>query len=188
MIQSMQTDIIEEPGADGKLHVFSLYSDFAASRPAIDVASSIIRLAGPRWQPSSEMWKPEVLTASEPVRKMVSDAAVNSDVLIIAISSLEQRPVNTICWLDSLTALQPEQSVPQLLIGLLGDEDSLSRELDWTLEQLIRCARKTNRDFIWHWMESNNQCWLNGNVAKLLDRKRSLQEQMISQETAVGVC
>ena len=186
----MRTDFIDETGVDGKLRVFSLYADFAASGRAKQIAGAITRRAGPQWQCSSEMWKPEALTASEPIRRMISDDAVNSDVLIVAISSLEQRPVELIGWLDSLAALKPRHSALQLLVGLLGDEEDRPRELNWTVKQLMRCAQVTNRDFIWRWMESETMSdlgWLNENVERLLGRKLSLLEQMISQETAAGV-
>jgi hypothetical protein len=71
-------------------------------------------------------------------------------------------------WLDSLTPLSPYRS--GLLIGLLGDEENKSEQLDWTAKQLIRCAQKTNRKFIWHWTGHNSMDdsdWLTKGVETL---------------------
>jgi len=164
----------EEAAADGKLHLLSLYGDIAASERARWAAGTIARLAGPDWKTTSEMWKIDSLTVSEPIKEMISRDAANADVIVIAVSSLEQRAVELFQWLDSLPAREPKRSVPGLLIGLLGDEEEQSRELDWTVKQLIRCAQQVDRHFIWHWMEPSamdDADWLTESVGELLSRK-----------------
>ena len=186
----MLTNTLNQSTGKEKLRVFSLNADIAACTRAKKVASAINRLAGPHWHCSSEVWKQEALTASVSIKEMITLEGASVEVLIIAVSSLEQRPINLIEWLDSLATLEPDQSAPRLLIGLLGDDENQALELDWTVKEMIRCAQKTNRDFIWHWMGEgamDNLDWLNEDVELLLSRKRSLHEQMISWDTAAAV-
>jgi hypothetical protein len=86
-----------------------------------------------------------------------------------------------------LAPLEPGRT--GLLIGVLGDEDDKGVELDWTATQLIQCAQKTNRKFIWHWMEHHDgedSDWLAESVEALLAHKRLLHRQMIMPEAAVA--
>ena len=172
------------------MRVFSLNADFPACTRAKRVAGAIRQLAGPHWQWASEMWQLQTLTASGSIREMITHEGATAEVLIIAVSSLEHRPDEVIQWLDSLATVEADQSAPRLLIGLLGDDESKPQELDWTVKQLIRCAQKTNRDFIWHWMGEDAVAdleWLNEDVEMLLRRKQSVREHMISWETAAAV-
>src|SRR5208282_6219451 len=99
----MNTDtfVEQETVVNGKLRLFSLYVDFAASVHAKWAAGAITKLAGPRWQSSTEMWNLDALTASEPIRKMIAGDAADADVLVIAASSLDQREPKLIEWLAS---------------------------------------------------------------------------------------
>lgn len=186
----MQTNYPDETVLNENLRVFALYADFEASERARKVASLTTKLAGQHWRASSQTWNLDTLITSQPIGKMIMNDAASADVLIIAVSSLEERPLEVIRWLDSLPALTRGRSFNGLLIGLLGDEEDESQELAWTVEQLMRCARKTNRDFTWHWMDQeamDDLGWLNENGEKLLARKRSWQEEITSQEIAVGI-
>jgi hypothetical protein len=167
---------------NGKLHLFSLYADFPASVRARWAASAIIKMAGRQWKSSSEMWKLDSLTSSQPIRDMITSDAANADVIVIGVSSLERRAVELVQWLDSVAAREPKRSVPGLLIGLIGDEENKSRELDWTVKKLIRCAQQADRDFIWHWMEkgaTGDSSWLADNVKELLARKSAANSEAV---------
>lgn len=166
----------QEAVVNGKLFLFSLYLDFAASGNAKWAARTIAKLAEPLWQCSSEMWNVGALTAIEPIRKMIAEAAADADVFIIAASSLDQRETKLIEWLDSLAARNANRPVPGLLVGLLGDEENRSRELEWTVEQFIYCARQMGRQLVVQWMESGpmpDSGWLTQAVEALLARKQS---------------
>ena len=117
MIQIAQSKIFieQEITENRKLRLLSLYLDFAASIRARWATSQIIKIAGQHWQSSLEMWKFDSLAVSEPIRKMVTKDAANADVIVIAVSSLKQRPSELIDWLDSLKELKPNRSVSALL-------------------------------------------------------------------------
>jgi hypothetical protein len=158
----------------GKLHIFSVYTDFGACKRVKWVVNSIAKLAGHRWQCSSEMWKLDSLIANEPMGRLLANDAANADMLIVVASSLEQRRPELMDWLATLAPLQPHRS--GLLIGLLGDEEDKGEELDWTAKQLINLAQESNRKFIWHWMghhEAGDSDWLADSVEALLAHKQS---------------
>lgn len=181
---SIQLDSYNERAINGKLHLFSIHGDWGAYRRIKWTVNAIAKLAGERWQCSSEMWRLDSSTASELMRKMLATDGANADVLIVVIGSLEQRTPEMIEWLDSLTPLSPGR--PGLLIGLLGDEENKAQELDWTAKELIRCAQKTNRKFIWNWMGRDameDSDWLTDGVELLLAHKRAVVP--VLQEAAV---
>lgn len=180
----MRHDLTTETASNGKLHVFSIYTDFGAYRYIKWTVNEIAKLGCRRWQSSSEIWKLDSLLTSETMAKMLANDGSNADVFIVAVHSLEHRRPELIKWLDSLAPLNPGRS--GLLIGLLGDEESKSEQLDWTAKQLIRCAHRTNRKFIWHWTGHNNMDdsdWLAKGIETLLSPKKSAsQEEMFLQE------
>lgn len=167
--------------------MFSIYTDLGDYKRIKWTVNAITKLAGPRWQCSSEMWKLDSLMANKPMRKMLAGDGEKADVLIIVVGSLEQRRLDLIEWLDSLMPLDPSRS--GLLIGLLGDEDNKAQELDWTAKQLIRCAHQTNRKFIWHWMghhDPDDTDWLTESVEMLVTSQPPVLERPILPE-AVNV-
>jgi hypothetical protein len=169
--------------------LFSLYVDFAAAVRARWVTGQISRLAGEQWKASTEMWNLDSLSASEPIRKMITQEAADADVLVVAMSSLDRREPELIQWLDSLIAGTTDRPVSGLFIGLLGDGKGQAVELDWTVKQFLRCARWMERDFIWRWMEQGaiNDCdWLADSVEMLLTRKRAAADGAFLQKAAVG--
>ena len=171
----MRYDSFKEMVTVGKLHLFSIYSDMGAYRRIKWTVNAIAKLAGPRWQCSSEMWKLDSSTANALMRNMLAGDGSNADVLIAVFGSLEQRTPELIDWLDSLAPLAPHRT--GLLIGLLGDEENKAQELDWTAKELIRCAQKTNRKFIWHWMghhAMDDSDWLTDSIEMLLAHKQPL--------------
>jgi hypothetical protein len=160
---------------NGKLHLFSIYSDLGAYQRIKWTVNAIAKLAGHHCQCSSEIWKLDASTASALMKKMLATDGANADVLIVAVGSLEQRTPEMIAWLDSLMPLSPGRV--GLLIGLLGDEDNKAQELDWTAQELIRCAQKTNRKLIWNWMGHyalEDSDWLTNGVELLLAHKRAV--------------
>ena len=86
------------------------------------------------------------------------------------------RQVHPLHWLESLAPVADGSQPPGLLIGLFGDENQQSRELDWTVKRYLDCARRTHRDFIWHWMEEplpGDPEWLASHIETHLARKLS---------------
>jgi hypothetical protein len=160
--------------------------DYAAAERARWVTSQIARLVGGHWKTSTEIWNLDLLTtASEPMRKMIPQEATEADVLVVALSSLDRREVELVQWLNSLIAGESKSPVSQLFIGLLGDEEHLAGELEWTVEQFLRCAQRMNRDFIWRWMEPEaiaDSDWLVDSVAALLNRKQHACDVTFWQE------
>ena len=137
--------------------------------------SQISRLAGGSWKSTTEMWNLNSLFASDPIRTMITQDAVEADVIVIAMSSLDRRAPELIEWLDSLTAGKANRPGSGLLVGLFGDEEQPAGELDWTVEQFLRWARQNNRDFIWRWMGEESLAdggWLADRVEALLSRKQ----------------
>jgi hypothetical protein len=180
----------QEMVVNGRLRLFSLYVDYAASTSARRATCAITKLAGSRWQSSTEMWSLGSLTAGESVRKMIASDAADADVLIVAATSLDQREPKLIEWLDSLAAWKSNRPVPGLLIGLFGDEENRSRELEWTIQQFTCCARQMGRELVVQWMERDSMddsSWLTQGAEALLARKQSACSKAVLQETAVGV-
>ncbi len=171
----------------GKLHLFSIYTDFGAYRRARWVVNAVAKLAGQRWQCPSEIWKLDSFVGNSPIRRMVAGDCANADVLIIVVGSLEQRRPELMEWLESLAPLDSER--PGLLVGVLGDEEDKAQELDWTAKQLIHCAQKTNRKFLWHWMQHHDGAdsdWLADGVDALLARKKFAHSLALTPEVAVA--
>jgi hypothetical protein len=132
------------------------------------------------------MWKLDSLMANEALGKMLAADAAAADVLVVVVSSLEQRRPELMDWLASLPPTIPLRQ--GLLIGLLGDEEDKGEELDWTAKQLIQRARETNRRFIWHWMghhDGDASDWLAESVEALIANKQIVTEPIIVPETAV---
>jgi len=185
-----ETFIEQDVAANGKLRLFSLYVDFAASAHARWAAGTITKLAGPRWKTSNEMWNLDSLSNSQQVRKIAIQEAVDADVLIVALSSLNQREPKLIEWLEAVVKGKTERPVSGLFIGLLGDDEHEAGELGWTVKQFMRCAQGMGRDFIWHWLGRgavNDTACLNDSVEKYLSRKQSRFNMAWLQETAAGV-
>jgi hypothetical protein len=182
-------NLIERLAADaGRLRIFSLHLDFPAAIRARWAASTITRLAGERWSCSSELWKLESLQTAASVRKMITAEATQADVIILAVSSLNQKELELMQWLGSLAPVAAGPQPSRLLIGLFGDETQQARELDWTVKRCMSCARLTNRDFIWHWMEESipgEPEWLTSHIETHLARKLSAVDSHCFLEPAV---
>ena len=171
--------VSEAPTAtvSGKLHLFSLYLDFPASVQARALVCAITKLAGPEWQTSSEMWKLEAFKSSANIRQMMTRDAANADILILSITSLTHREPALIEWLTALAAQKTNQA--GLLIGLLGDDHTQPKELDWVVLPLIRHSRQMGRAAIWHCLSENTVStadWLAEDLENVLARKRGAQE------------
>ena len=183
-----ETLIESETVRYGKLRLFSLYLDSAAAVRARWATSQISRLAGGRWKSSTEMWNLNSLFASDPIRTMITQDAAEADVVVIAMSSLDRRVVELIEWLDSLAA-KANRPVSGLLVGLFGDDEQMACELDWTVEQVLGCAQRNDRDFIWCWMRKEAMSdgdWLADSVKAMLSRKPAAAEDADLQKSAAG--
>lgn len=186
----MHTDnlIDQETRPNGKLRLFSLYLDFAASVRARWVSNIILKSARPRWEASAEMWALDFFRTNQPIKGMMLQGAVDADVLIVALSSLDRREPKLVEWLNALADQKAELPISGLFIGLLGDEDHKAGELGWTVKHFMSCAQRIGTDFIWHWMGReaiNDTTWLTDNVEKYLSRKQSQSNLTWWQEPAV---
>lgn len=54
------------------------------------------------WKTCCEMWNLDSFKASQPIRKIMLQEAAEADVLVIALSSLDQREPKLIEWLEAL--------------------------------------------------------------------------------------
>ena len=172
--------MFSEVATGGKLHSFSIYTDLGDYKRIKWTVNAIAKLAGHRWQCTSEMWKLDSLMANKPMGKMLASDGEKADVLMVVVGSLDQRRHDLIDWLDSLMPLDPGRT--GLLIGLLGDDDNQAQELDWTAKQLIRCAHQMNRKFIWHWMghhDLDDTDWLTDSVEMLVTSRQPVLERPI---------
>lgn len=178
---------INPSGASGKLHLFSVYTDFGSCGRVKWLAGAIGKMAGHRWHCRSEMWKLDSLAANGAMGRMLSTDAAGADMLIVVVGSLAQRRPELMDWIASLPPLMPLRH--GLLIGLLGDEEDKGEELDWTAKQLIECARKSNRKFVWHWMghhDGDASEWLGASLDGLIASKQVSREPNIMRER-VGI-
>jgi hypothetical protein len=175
----------------GKLHVFSLYVDFAAAGRARWLTGRMSRLAGELWTISTEMWNLDSLMASEPIRKMITQDASEADVLVVAMSSLDWREPELVQWLDSLTSGRADRAESRLFIGLLGDRRGLAAELDWTVKEFLRCARQMDRRFLWQWMGRDAMAdddWVMDSVEPLLmPRHQRRRDAIFLPEAAIEI-
>ena len=187
----MNSEMLIEPEMfqERRLRVFSLYVDFAAAVRARWATSQISRLAGERWKATSGLWNLDSLVASGPIRRIITQEAADADVLVIAMSSLDRREPALVEWLGSLAGGNPNRPVSGLLIGLFGDEDHGAGELDWTVKHFLDCAQRTDRDFIWHWMEQGVMAdgdWLTDSVESLLARKQPVPDTTFFPAAVLG--
>jgi hypothetical protein len=184
IVPPMRFDSESERVLGGKLNLFSIYTDFGSFGRVRWVVNAIAKLAGHRWQYSSEMWKLDSFLGNSPLRSIIDKDGANADALIVVIGSLELRRPELMEWLESLPPVAPGRC--GLLIGVLGDEECKAQELDWTAKQLIHCAQKTNRTFIWHWMQHHDgedSDWLADSVNALLAHKQSAPTQPIDVQS-----
>ena len=157
-----------------KLRLFSLYDDLPAAAHARGMAGVIAKLAGPHWRTTSEMWKIDSLQISEPIREMISNDAVNADVIILAASSLSQSGPMLIRWLRCPDTRRNSHPYPGLLIGLLGNDETTTADLDLVVKPLMDFAQLANRVVLWHRTEPgamDGSDWLTDSVGKLLANK-----------------
>jgi hypothetical protein len=171
----------------GKLHLFSVYTDFGLCPRVKWIAGALAKLAGHRWRCTAEMWRLDSLIANEAMKKMLAADAATADVLMVVAASLAQRRPELTEWLASLPPPMPLHH--GLLIGLLGDEDDHGQEVDWTTKQLIQFARNSNRKFVWHWIghhDGDVSDWLGESVETLLTNKEPAgQPSLIRDSPAV---
>jgi hypothetical protein len=141
------------------------------------------------WKTCCEIWNLDSFKASHTIRKIMLQEVAEADVLVIALSSLDQREPKFIQWLDALAGEKTKPPDFRLIIGLPGDEAHEAGEPGWTVKQFIGCAQRMGRDFIWHWMGQealNEITWLADNVKKFPAHKQSLSNRAWLQEMTAG--
>jgi hypothetical protein len=182
----LRSNTSELAAMGGKLHLFSIYTDFGSCRRVKWIAGSIAKLTGHCWHCRSEMWKLDSLKGNGAMAKMLASDAAAADVLIVVVGSLAHRRPELMDWLASLPPAMPLRQ--GLLIGLLGDEEDKGQELDWTAKGLIRCARENNRKFVWHWMghhDGDVSAWLGESVETLVKSRRAIHEAIVMRNPAM---
>src|SRR5262245_45732369 len=117
-----------------KLRVFTLYGDFPAGIRAKRLIHRMISLAGKDWELSAEMWKLDSVAPIGPIRDMIAEEAGESDVLLIAVSSVEQPDPAVIRWLHTLVHWKANRTIPGLLVGFPGDEEHRVDETGWFVD------------------------------------------------------
>ena len=184
----LRSNSYPDTATGGKLHLFSIYTEFGMCRRVKWIANAIARLAGHRWQCTSEMWKLDLLTNNGAMGKILADDAARADVLIAVVGSLARRQPELMNWLAGLRPLTPDRY--GMLVGLLGDDADKGQELDWTAKQLIHRAQESNRKFIWHWMghhDADPSDWLDESIQTLLGRKQSVLQPILAREPVAVV-
>jgi hypothetical protein len=107
-----------------------------------------------------------------------TQAAAQADVLVIAATALHQRQPALFQWLNSLALCDRNRLKPSLLIGLFGDDKNNASELDWMVRGVVAFTRRTQRGFLWQWMEREGICdssWLAVSMEELCARRQSGQ-------------
>jgi hypothetical protein len=187
---NMNTLAHRDAASHGRLRLFSLCVDFPASVRARGANSTISQFAGGNWVVSSELWKLDSLESSPAIRKMATEEAAKADIIAVAASSLNYREHELVAWLESLTAAGIDRQNTGLLIGLFGDDDDRTGELDWTVKEFLNCSRRMDRNFLWHWMETGamkNHAWLTDKLEPFLDRKRLETGKALLSELSVAL-
>lgn len=174
----MNTNILIEPAAavDAKLRLFTLYADFPAGVRAKRLVSRIASRSGRKWAVTAEMWKLDSVTPIAAIRDLIAQEAGESDVLLIAISAVDQPEPAVIHWLNSLVNWKLNRPVPGLLVGLPGDEDRRADETNWLVDQLAAFARRTRMEFVWRAAgrdAAEDLDWLTAGLERLVDRRRA---------------
>src|SRR6516162_4724587 len=97
-VKSMHAEALtkQETDTNAKLRLFSLYVDFAASVPARWASGVIANLVGSTWKTHCEMWNLDTFKSSQQLRELMLQDAAEADVLVIALSSLDQRQTELI--------------------------------------------------------------------------------------------
>ena len=147
----MNTNTLIEPAkAAQPLRIFTLYADFAAGVRAKRLTARITRAIAPQHQSIVNMWTLNSVGPIGVIGEMIAQEAGESDILLIASSSVD-RPEPTITgWLASLVNWKLNRVVPGLLIGLLGDGESQVADQSWLRIELNRFAEKTQMFLGWH--------------------------------------
>jgi hypothetical protein len=147
----MNTNTLIAPAkAAHPLRIFTLYADFAAGVRAKRLTARITRAVTPQRQSIVNMWTLNSVGPIGVIGEMIAQEAGESDLLVIA-SSIVDRPDPTITgWLESLVNWKLNRIVPGLLIGLLGDGESLVADQSWLRVELSRFAEKTQMFLGWH--------------------------------------
>src|SRR5262249_27444992 len=104
LLKTMDSNTLAVPrtAARRRLRMFTLYADFPAGIRARRLGNQVAGLVGSDWETSAEMWKLDSVAPVGPIRDMIAQEAGESDVLMIAISSLDAPDTSVIRWLNSL--------------------------------------------------------------------------------------
>jgi hypothetical protein len=128
------------------------------------------------------MWKLDSVAPVGPIRDMIAQEAGESDVLMIAISSLDQPDTSVIRWLHSLVNWKSNRLVPGLLVGLLGDEEHRVTDGNWAVNELAIFARRTQMDLAWCAVGRDaalDSDWLRAGLERLLAAKANANPDRI---------
>lgn len=157
-----------------KLHVFVLCVDDSATAHVNWLHNQLTGLAEDGFDFLLETGKLNAIANNGPFLAMTTQAVAESDVLVIAMGSLQRREPALIQWLNSLAAWQVDRQTPSLLIGLFGGKGNGAGELAWLVNELITYTHRTATDFAWQWMGEESICdcgWLTVSMDELLTRR-----------------
>jgi hypothetical protein len=181
--------MIIEPGIGKRpaLRVFSLYADLPAGVHAKRVTDQIKELTAGNCELLTELWRLDSVNPADPIREMIALEAIESDVLVVAISAADRHQLAMLSWLDSLTAAKAKPPGARWLIGLFGTSPDRERESDWRIDQLTLFAPRSRMNFVWQWMPRGTRRdpgWLAVPIGRLIVRKKLLWNYQTALATA----
>ena len=184
----MNSNIIADaaPITTEPLRLFTLYEDFEAGVRAKLLADRIINRTGNNYVILKGMWRMGSAKPIGRIHQMMARDAAESDVLLIASTSVDQTQATIIRWLYSLLGWRSNPMLPGLLIGLIGDEEQPASDSDWLVGQLSAFTGRNHLEFAWHsGSESITDCgWIDPLLEKLFARKDSIRASRLELHTA----
>jgi len=136
-----------------KLRVFALHIDNSAAGHVNWLKSQFDRLGENELDFSFRSCMLSSVISHNPDAEAIAREAAESDVLVIATTSLHHREPALVEWLGSLPLTDEDRQSPGLLVGLFGDENNQAAQLDWMVRELVEFTRRTRNNFVWRWME-----------------------------------
>lgn len=174
----MDLSTLVNPGVETvrKLRAFALCFDELAVVHVHWLRAQLTGLAANGLDLSFHLQTPGFPVVHESSIEMRIETALRSDVLVIAMSSLQRREPAVIQWLNSLESRLAAKSCepPGLLIGLFGGAENRAGELGWLVSEMVSFTRRTGMDFVWQWMGHESECdwdWLAISIDELLARQ-----------------
>jgi hypothetical protein len=168
--------IEQSEAARSPFRVFAMCLDSAAVERARWLTRQLARKEAGRREVLPQVWRLDSAIAASSLQELIAQDAAEADVLVIAISSLNQREPALVDWFNSLTPWKQTCRRGRLLVGLFGDEDHPAGELAWLISELGGFARQTGMQFLWQWMAEGamqDTEWLETGIEELIHANSS---------------